>query len=285
MNIFIELELAFKQHTRTVTDPDYFREFLRSQKEFATLYFHKIDPGKTHIRLIYELVRKPELLKVFLEEGYGIHSFRPILMEVLRSDRLESLQVLFEYPPYHSRLKQRSSLATFQQTYTYFNEDFADLLTYSGPRIVYFLLEHPWMKENLTGSRLMFLSTRLTEDRLRQIFNHPLWTHLLYDVPLPYDWIKQYNTYVVRNFRTEYIYGPFTPDMYDNVQLIYMDERRKRIQQRWRFLFWCVLLRSRIREFVERYWAPGGPKASALQKEFALHALDYKKLKSEIATA
>lgn len=266
-NPFTKMEIAFKHQLSTVTDPEQFREFLQSQKQFVYQYFQKDDPGKTHHRVLQEIVRKPALFKIFLEEGYGINTFRPLLVEILRSDQVESLNIFFAHPPYQSRLKFRSSFYSLSQR-PYIQEDFADLLHYTGKKTTAFLLDQDPMKENLTLERFMELTPTLPKEKIQQILCHKIYKHYLYGITSPYDWADSLHE---RLFGTSFLpknNQPNNHNVYKHVQDAFMEERQYRIKSNWTYLFFCILLRARIREFVERYWAPGNKKSLQLKDQF-----------------
>ena len=65
------------------------------------------------------------------------------------------------------------------------------------------------------------------------------------------------------------VQGPqFHNDQAYRMKDIIAAERCHRAQQVIRFVFWTSVLKIRVREFVERYWAPGGPKSKKLEKSF-----------------
>jgi hypothetical protein len=266
LNPFTKMEIAFKHQLSTVTDPEQFREFLQSQKQFVYQYFQKDDPGKTHHRVLQEIVRKPALFKIFLEEGYGINTFRPLLVEILRSDQVESLKIFFAHPPYESRLKLRSAL--YLGSNSYIHEDFADLLRYTVQKTTAFLLDQDSMKENLTLDRFMELSTIISKEKILQILRHKSYKHFLYGITSPYDWADSLHRRLWGNAILPTKYHPDNRSVYQHVQDAFMEERQQKINANWTYLFFCILLRARIREFVERFWAPGNKKSLQLKEQF-----------------
>jgi hypothetical protein len=266
-NPFTKMEIAFKHQLNTLTDAEQFREFLQSQKEFVYQYFQKDDPGQTHYRVLKEIILKPALFKIFLEEGYGVNTFRPLLVEILRSDQVESLKIFFAHPPYQSRLKLRSSLYSLSP-HPYIHEDFADLLRYAGQNTISFLLDQDAMKENLTLDRFMELTPTISKERILQILRHKTYKHYLYGITTPYDWADSLHGRLWGTSMLPKKYQPNNRNVYKHVQEAFMEERTYRINSNWTYLFFCILLRARIREFVERFWAPGNKKSLELKNQF-----------------
>jgi hypothetical protein len=268
-NPFTEIELAFRSQTKTVTNPEAFRTFLQNNKQAFYLCFHSTNIGKTHFRLLLEIIRKPTLLKVFLEEGYASHSFRPLLRESLMADQVESLQVIFEYPPFKSRILFRSRLDIVIESFNDYNEDFIDLLKYSGPRTTEFILNHEWMGDKLTITRFMLLTPQLRSCTIKRILRHIKYKDFLYEIDSPYEWVDTYYENDYRQFHNVHNDLIHTNHMkYEHVELAFKEERKRRLKNNWRFLFFCIILRIRCREFSEHFWSPGGTKAKELEREF-----------------
>lgn len=196
-----------------------------------------------------------------------MNTFRVLLLEILRGDYLESLTIFYEHPPYKSRLKLRSSLYA-TNTYPYIHEDFADQLRYTGPKTTTFLLNYPTMQENLTLDRFMELCPTLTKEKITEILRHPLYKHFLYGITSPYDWANNLHGRLWGQPTLPRKHLPNNNSVYEQAQEVFLNERKFRISQNWNFLFTCILLRARIREFVERFWAPGNKKSLELKDSF-----------------
>lgn len=266
-NLFLQMELNIRHQVKTITNPEQFRTYLRGESDgFILNYFSKImTPGKTAYKIIFEIVRKPHLFKIFLEEGFGINLFRPILSETLKCDIVESLQILFDHSPYYSRLQHRASLSNNGQ----YTEYFVDILIHTGPNSTLFLLNHDLMKKQFTLENFMKMAPQLTEYKIRAILTHPTYSYFLYAISSPYEWagdlqkdlygsLYQINSETLKQYVKPYEY----------VQKVFIEERQKKTHNNWTFLFLCIILTTRVKEFKARFWIPGGKKAIELQEIF-----------------
>jgi len=94
--------------------------------------------------------------------------------------------------------------------------------------------------------------------------------HLLYHIPNFYDdkiqshealWGKIQGTALKRAWDAQH-----SSEL--RLKRLVASERSRRKEQNWRLLFWGIILHRRMREFRDRFWAPGGKKMREIEKDW-----------------
>ena len=233
--------------------PEDFAEVLTKCRRAGVLIKDEENPMDNNLADI--IADYPSLFQTYLDEGFGTAHMTRILNHIFRMKNAPALKMFLNAPHVATAISRRPQ---------FWANRFGSIRTSSECWAI--ILDHPEFK--ITADDLHTDSWQMTDESIVQILRHPRHYHLLY---LMEDCVKWQHTLQTRLYGTiTSVIGPaqFQHDQAIRLQVIIEQERHRRAQQVIRFMFWTSVLKIRVREFVERYWAPGGPKSLALEKDF-----------------
>jgi hypothetical protein len=217
--------------------------------------FAKDEGNLTDTNLADIIADYPSLFQVYLDEQFGTAHIARILEHCFRKNSPTALKMFLNAPHIATAISRREGFWANRFGGIRASKECWDII-----------LDHPHFK--ITTDDLLTDMWRMTDEAIIQILRHPLHSNMVYLMEDPVIWRRTLHQrlYGTISYLAQ---GPqFHDDQAYRMKDIIAAERHYRAQQVIRFVFWTSVLKVRVREFVERYWAPGGPKSKKLEKSF-----------------
>jgi hypothetical protein len=245
---------ALFETVRSNLDPEDFANVLTKARRTGLLL--KNDENLADTMLAGMITDYPALFKVYLDEDFGTAHLGTILDNCYRKGDPALLKQFLKAPQIASAISRRTM---------FWPNRFGRIRTNEACWKI--LLDLPSF--DITASDLIMDMWQMTTESIITILRHPRHSHLLYGLPNPVEWQKDLSR---RLYGEESLFNSKpTPEYMEQAHRmmdIISSERRYRTQRLIRFIFWTSVLKVRAREFVERYWAPGGKKSMELKDSF-----------------
>jgi hypothetical protein len=199
----------------------------------------------------------PWILAVCIECRLCNQYIHSMLSTILRDDNVDSFTYIVSSP--------------YAQLYT--NTDITYVWKYHVPYMKTKCLDYYLQIDGLHIDPDIFMKSieTLSYNSFTFILQHPRHSYLLYALQSPYDYItkKVRSTYTYEKcIEDPYIYGVYRIRAYEDAEAYIVNTRKQKRERLWRILTWLSILHSRMVEFRERYYAPGGPKYKNAELEF-----------------
>lgn len=233
--------------------PEDFAEVLTKCRRAGVLLKDEENPMDNNLANI--IADYPSLFQTYLDEGFGTAHMTRILNHIFRMKNAPALKMFLNAPHIATAISRR---------YQFWANRFGSIRTSSECWAI--ILDHPHFK--ITADDLQTDSWQMTDESIVQILRHPRHSHLLYLMKDPVMWQDSLHKRLYGSMPPVGDKSTFQHEQAYRLNNIIQQERRFRAQQVIRFMFWTSVLKIRVREFVERYWAPGGAKSLALEKDF-----------------
>jgi hypothetical protein len=199
----------------------------------------------------------PWILAVCIECRLCNQYIHSMLSTILHNDNVESFTHIVSSP--------------YAQLYS--NTDNTYVWTYHVPYMKRKCLDYYLQIDGLHIDPDIFMKSIeiLSYDTFTFILQHPRHSYLLYALQSPYAYItkKVRSAYTYEKCMTDpHIYGFYRIRAYEDAETYIVNTRKQKREHLWRILTWLSILHSRMVEFRERYYAPGGPKYKIAELEF-----------------
>jgi hypothetical protein len=197
----------------------------------------------------------PVLFQVYLDEDFGAAHITRILTNCFRKGDPALLKQFLSAPQISSAISRRQM---------FWENRFGRIRTNEACWKI--ILDLPSF--DITANDLLTDMWQMTTESIITILRHPRHSHMLYNMPDPVKWQRDLSR---RLYGESPLHSKPSPEYMEQAHRmmdIISSERRYRTQRLIRFIFWTSVLKVRAREFVERYWAPGGKKSMELKESF-----------------
>lgn len=249
---------ALFQTVRSNPAPEDFAEVLTKARRTGLLL--KNDENLADTMLAGMITDYPDLFKVYLDEEFGTAHLGTILDNCFRKGDPALLKQFLTAQHIATAISRRQM---------FWPNRFGRIRTNEACWKI--ILDLPSF--DITASDLITDMWQMTTESIITILRHPRHSHLLYGLPDPVGWQKDLSRRLYGesplNSKPSSEYMEQAHRMMD----IISSERRYRTQCLIRLIFWTSVLKMRAREFVERYWAPGGKKSMELKDSFTQHQI------------
>lgn len=249
---------ALFQTVRSNPAPEDFAEVLTKARRTGLLL--KNDENLADTMLAGMITDYPVLFQVYLDEDFGVAHLGTILDNCYRKGDPVLLKQFLTAPQISSAISRRPM---------FWENRFGRIRT--NEECWKIILDLPSF--DITANDLLTDIWQMTTESIITIFRHPRHSHMLYNMPDPVRWQKDLSR---RLYGESPITSKPTPEYMEQAHRmmdIISSERRYRTQRLIRLIFWISVLKIRAREFVERYWAPGGKKSMELKDSFTQHQI------------
>ena len=208
------------------------------------------DSAPNDIAIGRNMTKRPDLLTMYLSMGFGCPFYSQLITCCLRNDNVESLQIILTNTVIAERIRIKNDMLS--------GVLWDDWIPLAKVECLSYLLN----TVALSTDQCMQILARQGIDLQRILLRHPKYKHIIYIIPKPTTWI-------VAKHRA--LWGITSiDDISDSARYIRMDvlfasERKLNTSNNIRSLFWLSVLAIRMRQFRERFWAPGGKKEQQLK--------------------
>lgn len=249
---------ALFETVRSNPDPEDFANVLTKARRTGLLL--KNDENLADTILAGIIIYYPVLFQVYLDEEFGTAHIGPILDICYRKGDPALLKQFLTAPHIATAISRRTM---------FWPNRFGRIRTNEACWKI--ILDLPSF--DITANDLLTDMWQMTTESIITILRHPRHSHLLYGLPNPVEWQKDLSRRLYGESPLHSKPSPYYMEQAHRMMDIISSERRYRTQRLIRLIFWTSVLKIRAREFVERYWAPGGKKSMELKDSFKQHQI------------